>query len=67
LGSTTAGIDEIAFKKVAANTDNKKRANNILSQEILNLKQTISLAKGKTNQSIQRKGIKKLNEREKLR
>jgi retron-type reverse transcriptase len=67
LGSSSPGVDGIAFQKVSAKTDNRQRANRILSEEIANLKQKISLAKGKTNQAIQRKGINKLNEREKLR
>ena len=66
-GSLSPGIDGVAFQKVAAKASSKLRATNILSLEVEKLKQIISLAKGKTNQSIQRKGIKNLTERENLR
>jgi retron-type reverse transcriptase len=66
-GGTTPGIDGASFQKIAAKTDTKIRATRILSEEIANLKEIISVAKGKTNQAIQRKGIKGLSERERLR
>jgi len=66
-GSLSPGIDGVTFHKVAANANSKQRASNILSPKIDKLKQIISLAKGKTNQSIERKGIKNLTERENLR
>jgi len=66
-GSTTPGIDKLAFKKIAAKASTKERALKILSEEIDKLKQNVSLAKGKTNQAIQRKGLINLNSREKLR
>lgn len=66
-GATTSGIDGLSFQKIAARTDTKTRAIKILNDEIVRLKREISLAKGKTNQVIQRKGLSKLNEREKLR
>lgn len=66
-GSLSPGVDGVFFQKVAAKADNRQRASRILLEEAENLKQAINLAKGKTNQAIVRKGIKNLNDREKLR
>jgi hypothetical protein len=49
---------------VAATAGSSIRASKILKDEIYKLKQDISLAEGKTNQAIQRKGVKNLMIRE---
>src|SRR5271163_2680021 len=66
-GKLTPGVDGKAFYITAAKATSKERANKILRDEIDKLKTDVSLAKGKSSQVIQRKGINNLNKREKLR
>lgn len=63
-GSTTPGIDGICFKPVPSAANSTKKALNALKHRIEFLKDKLSLAKGKTDQAIRRKGLKGLNPRE---
>lgn len=66
-GSTTAGVDLKAFKAVPYETETTKQALLSLQGEIKKMKADLSIYKGKTDQAIKRKGIEKLNSREKRR
>jgi len=66
-GSETPGIDGLRFMSVPTTFKTKSAALNYLNNLIKKLKYDISLSKGYTNQAIQRKGLDKLNSREKYR
>ncbi len=63
-GSAIAGIDGACFKPVPSATNNTNKALKVLKNRIEFLKDKLSLAKGKTDQAINRKGLKNLNPRE---
>jgi retron-type reverse transcriptase len=66
-GSTTAGVDLKAFKAVPYETETTKQALLSLQREIKKMKADLSIYKGNTDQTIKRKGIEKLNCKEKRR
>ena len=63
-GSTTPGTDNKNFTTVSAKLQSKNSAVKRLEKNVIYLKKEINLSKGKTDQSIRRKGLSKLNERE---
>ena len=65
-GAKTAGCDGVAFRGESS-TKGKSAAITKLSKEEEQLKSRITLAKGKLSQAIRRKGVEKLNNRERLR
>lgn len=66
-GAFTPGIDGVSFETVGKHFEDKETAKEYLSAEYKKLKDLVSLASGKTNQSISRKGIGGLTAREKLK
>lgn len=66
-GKYTAGADNVCFRAVIRKAKNKDDAIYILRSIIKIAKTTISIAKGKTDQAIARKGLEKLTEREEKR
>jgi retron-type reverse transcriptase/TolA-binding protein len=66
-GSQTPGVDGTAFKPVPTVPKTKEEARAALAPKYKALKRLISHSKGDTDQSIQRKGLGKLNKRERLR
>jgi tRNA pseudouridine-54 N-methylase len=63
-GVTTPGIDDVKVKHVLTQTDKPEKALKILENRIKYLKIEISLAKGKTDQAINRKTLEGLNKYE---
>lgn len=63
-GSATPGIDGICFKPVPAAEDSTNKALKALKDRSEFLKDKLSLAKGKTDQAIKRKGLQGLQPRE---
>jgi len=63
----TSGIDNLCFSTVPRLIKSKVDALKYLNNLIKKLKYEISLSQGTTNRAIQRKGRKKLNDREKYR
>lgn len=66
-GRETAGIDKLQFMMVPRDIKTKSVALKYLKDVLKKLKYDISLSKGYTSQTIQRKGLKQLNKREKYR
>jgi retron-type reverse transcriptase len=66
-GKYTPGADNACFKLILRKAKNKEDAIQVLYAIIKTAKTIISIAKGKTDQAIARKGIGKLTEREKKR
>lgn len=66
-GAGTPGMDGISFKSVGKHFENVDDAKAYLTAEHGQLKDLISLASGKTDQSISRKGLEGLNDIEKMR
>ncbi|BEI31791.1 putative groupII intron reverse transcriptase /maturase (mitochondrion) [Bryopsis sp. KO-2023] len=63
-GSATPGIDGVCFKPVPAATHSTNKALKALKDRSEFLKDKLSLAKGKTDQAIKRKGLQGLQPRE---
>ena len=63
----TPGIDRLRFMTMPRNIQTKSTALKYLNDVTKKLKYDISLSEGYTNQAIQRKGLKQLNNREKYR
>lgn len=66
-GAGTPGMDGIFFKPIARQFESDDAARVYLEAEFGQLKELLSLASGKTDQSISRKGVEGLNNLEKLR
>jgi retron-type reverse transcriptase len=68
-GSTTPGSDKKAFKLIPtiSSTKSKKAALTYLDSRIIKIKNILSIAKGKSDQVIRRKGLSELNPRDRLR
>src|SRR4030095_3635942 len=66
-GRFTPGVDNVCFKAELRKAKSEEDALKILESKIIKAKHIISIAKGKTDQSIARKGINHLSEREKYR
>jgi len=66
-GSTTPGVDNKAFKSKKAKVNNTKAALNRSKKHLDDIKRTLGLSKGKTDQAIRKKGLGNLSQRELLR
>lgn len=66
-GAQTPGVDGTAFKSVPTVPKTEEDARVILAPKYKALQRLVSHAKGDTDQSIQRKGLGKLNKRERTR
>lgn len=68
-GKHTPGVDNVAFKRIPAlsNTKTRNDAEDFLSPRLKSLKNILSIAKGKTDQAINRKGIPQLTKTEQLK